>query len=193
VYLYLGLLVLLVGSLGLLMVAMAIYRHQRMLAEKKAQYLAARKQSDSYRARFESSQAEITRLRTDYNNILAEMTLLQTEMKEKRKEIKEILDILKEETSHLDEEMNQEFVKIVERRKEILKANWKLLNGEKNAYLEKLKQAQKDKDSMNKVMKKKDEAFRKWTEANVQMKRIAEEYEVLKKSSLFSFRKQPKF
>jgi len=179
--------------LGLLMVAMAIYRHQRMLAEKKAPYLAARKQGDSSKDRFESSQAEITRLRTDYNNILAEMTLLQTEIKEKRKEIKEILDILKEETSHLDEEMNQEFVKIVERRKELLKANWKLFNGKKTAYLEKLKQAQKDKDSMNKVMKKKDEAFRKWTEANVQMKRIAEEYEVLKKSSLFSFRKQPKF
>lgn len=174
-------------SLGVLFIAILVIRRQRMLAEKKAQYLACMKQRDYHQRRFKACQVDIEKLRVSYNSLLRDLNLLLIEMGKKKKEIKEILEVLKEESKGVDGQVEQDLTRIIERRKDMLKKDWQEFNGKKTSYLEKLKQAISDRQSMNGYIMRKEEEFRKWSKLEDYLKQLKKEYARMVRNPIIPF------
>ncbi len=177
-------------SLGVLFVAILVIRRQRMLAEKKSQYLACMKQRDYHQRRFKACQVDIEKLRASYNSLLRDLNLLLIEMGKKKKEIKEILEVLKEESKGVDGQVEQDLTRIIERRKGMLKKDWQEFNGKKTSYLEKLKQAISDRQSMNGYIMRKEEEFKKWSELEARLQQLKKEYARMVRNPIIPFGKK---
>ena len=184
------LLLVLILSLGFLFVAIMIIRHQRMLAEKKSRYLSCMKERDYHQRRYKACQVDIDKLRGSYNSLMRDLNLLLIEMGKKRNEIMDILEILKEESRDIDEHMEQDLTRIIERRKGMLKNNWQEFNGQKTIYLEKLKQAVSDKQSMSRYIMTKEEEFRKWSKLETILQQFKKEYEQMMRNPIIPFGKK---
>lgn len=184
------LLLVLILSLGFLFVAIMVIRHQRMLAEKKSRYLSCMKERDYHQRRYKACQVDIDKLRGSYNNLMRDLNLLLIEMEKKRNEIKDILEILKEESRDADKQMEQDLTRIIERRKGMLKDNWQEFNGQKTIYLEKLKQAVSDKQSMSRYIMTKEEEFRKWSKLETILQQFKKEYEQMMRNPIIPFGKK---
>lgn len=181
------LLLVLILSLGFLFITILIIRHQRMLAEKKFRYLSCMKERDYHQRRYKACQVDIDKLRGSYNSLMRDMNLLLIEMEKKRNEIMDILEILKEESRDVDEQMDQDLTRIIERRKGMLKDNWQEFNGQKTIYLEKLKQAVSDKQSMSRYIMTKEEEFRKWSKLETSLQQFKKEYEQIMRNPIIPF------
>jgi len=184
------LLLVLILSLGFLFIAILVIRHQRMLAEKKSRYLSCMKERDYHQRRYKACQVDIDKLRGSYNSLMRDLNLLLIEMEKKRNEIMDILEILKEESRDIDEHMEQDLTRIIERRKGMLKNNWQEFNGQKTIYLEKLKQAVSDKQSMSKYIMTKEEEFRKWSKLETSLQQFKKEYEQMMRNPIIPFGKK---
>ncbi len=181
------LLLVLILSLAFLFITILIIRHQRMLAEKKARYFSCMKQRDYHQRRYKACQVDIDKLRGSYNSLMRDLNLLLIEMGKKRDEIMDILEILKEESRDVDEHMEQDLTRIIERRKGMLKNNWQEFNGQKTIYLKKLKQAVSDKQSMSKYIMAKEEEFRKWSRLETSLQQFKKEYEQMMRNPIIPF------
>lgn len=177
-------------SLGILLIAILIIRHQRLLAEKKSQYLDCMKKRDYHQRRYKTHQVDIEKLRASYNSLLRDLNLLLTEMEQKGNEIREVLDVLKEESKDIDEQMEQDLARIIERRKGMLKKDWQVFNGQKTSYLEKIKQAISDRQSMNGYIVRKEEEFLKWKELETRLHQLKKEYELILRNPIIPFFKK---
>jgi len=178
-------------SLGIIGVAMAYYNRQRTLQEKKIQYLNFKKENSAHWRRYESYQADIDRLRSSYNTRIREIHLLNTEIEAKKKEIKEIMEILKEETKQVDSVMDRDLVRIIDRRKDIFKKHWAEQDGKKAAYLEKLQLAKQNQVSVNIIGSKREQEYQLWNQTKFHLERIKKEFDLLSKRSFFPFEKRP--
>ncbi|HUU26170.1 MAG TPA: hypothetical protein VM123_00020 [archaeon] len=190
-YLTILFLVILILALVALAVAMAYYRRQRMLDEKKVHYLGLRKENGNHWRRFESYQADIDRIRSDYNARLREIAILLGEIEQKRKEVRDVLGILKEEVRQKDDSMDRDLGKIIDRRKDIYRKLWSEFNGKKALYLSKLRQAKQSQVAIQNTNVKKDQEYQRWNETKILMERVKKEYESLLRNPLFSFMKKP--
>lgn len=184
------LLLVLILSLGFLFFSILIIRHQRMIAEKKSRYLNCMKERDYHQRRYKACQVDIDKLRGSYNSLMRDLNLLLIEMEKKRNEIMDILEILKEESRDIDEHMEQDLTRIIERRKGMLKDNWQEFNGQKTIYLKKLKQAVSDKQSMSKYIMTKEEEFRKWSKLETSLQQFKKEYEQMMRNPIIPFGKK---
>jgi hypothetical protein len=183
--------ILFIFSLVIIGLAMAYYHRQRILQEKKIRYLNVKKENSAHWRRYESYQADIDRLRSNYNTRLREMALFKIDIDAKKKEIKEILEILKEETKHVDSVMDRDLVRIIDRRKDILKKLWTEQDGKKAAYLEKLQLAKQNQVSVDIIGSKTEQEYQLWNQTKFLLERIKKEYDLLSKRSFFHFEKRP--
>ena len=177
----------LIVSLGILAIAILFFRQQRILAEKKAQYVSCLKERDFHQRRYKACQVDIDKLRANHNSLMRELNHLLTEMGEKRSELANVLEILKEESKSIDDQMNQDLSRIVQRRKTMLKDDWQALNGQKASYLEKVKKVISDRQSMSAYIAKKEEEFKKWKEFETVLQMLKKQYEQLKRNPIIPF------
>ena len=180
-------LVALLVSVAILAIAILVFRHQRMLQEKKAQYLKCRKEQGFHHRRYTTYQADLDRLRVAYNSRLRDLMLLGSEIEKSKDEIREILDILREESKTVDEEMERDLSRIIMRRKGMIANLWVATNGKKQLWLEKLKQAREDRRVQSDLIEKKDREFQLLTKTNSELGKLKREYETISRSSVFSF------
>jgi hypothetical protein len=180
----------LVVSVVVLSIAILVIRHQRMLAEKKSQYLNCMKQRDYHQRRYKACQVDIDKVRASHNNLLGDLNQLLIEMEEKRNGISEVLEILREESKGVDNQMEQDITRIIERRKGMLKNDWQVFNGLKASYLEKLKKALSDRQSMNEAIMKKEDEFKRWKHLEACLQQLQKEYEQIKRNPIIPFGKK---
>ena len=178
----------LIFALFVLFVAILIINHQRMLKEKKMQYLSCQEKKHFHQSRYQSYQKDTDRLRSDYNNKLRDIILLSEEIGNKKKVITEVLEILRKEVNQIDHQMDRDSDKIIDRRKNMIKNYWQELNGIKTAYLEKVKQAQSDQVSLERLKVKKDDEFKKFIEMKSELEKIEDEYVQLMRNPVLPFR-----
>jgi len=177
-------------SMAVLVVAIMLFRHQRQVAEIKATFLNSKKQRNFFHQRYLTYQADLDRLRVSYNSMMKELVHIKSEMTDCKNGIKEILEILKEETRGVDDQMSQELSRIIDRRKSIVRQQWQEFNGKKALLLEKMDLALTEKASEESLIQKKDDAFAKLTEMNAILSRIKKEYERVVRSPIISFGKK---
>ncbi len=174
-------------SLGVLGVAMIYFRHQRSLQEKKNQYQILHKECGAIWRRYESCQGDIDRMRANYTGRVREMNLLLGDVDAKRREIRDVLEILKEESRRVDLEMDRDLLRIIERRKGILQRAWNEYDGKKAAYLGKLQLAHQSQEGMSSINLRRDQEYQRWSQVKLRMERAKREYEALARRSVFSF------
>ncbi|MEA1996122.1 MAG: hypothetical protein U9N45_00710 [Gemmatimonadota bacterium] len=183
-------LIVLILSIVVLLIGMAYSRHSRRLEEKKVQYINHRKEFNKHSRRYQAYQADIERLRSDYNLRMRELRLLTDEVGPLKKEIREVIEILKGEAERVDSRLDQDLVKIIQRRKDIINTRWISLNTKKTAYVTKIQQARQSQVSIDTIMKKKDKEFQQCNEMKLLMERLKKEYEILAKRPIISLRKK---
>jgi hypothetical protein len=182
-----GIVIALIFSTVVLLLAVKVYRRQQMLDQKRAEYLSFKKMNTAHWKRFETCQVEIDRIKADGKVKSREISLLIVEMDRKRREIREILEILKDESDHMDGAMDRDLLRIADRRKQILKAHWKELNGRKTAFLLKAQELQQCLGAVDGIIQRKDQEYAKWNETKLQLERLKQEFEQLSRSSVLSF------
>jgi hypothetical protein len=175
---------------SILVIAIMVFRHQRALQEKKASYLRCRKEQGFHHRRYTTFQADLDRLRVSYNSRLRDLMLLGSEIEKSKDEIREILDILREESGGVDEEMEQDLSRIILRRKGMIENLWTAMNGKKVLWLDKLKKAREDRKAQNDLIDKKDKEFKLLTELNNELGKLKREYEEISRSSVFSMTRE---
>ena len=89
----------LVSSLAILFFAMSMFRRQRLLDEKKAEYLTIKRKNSYHWSLFRKAQANIDRIKSLCRNKESELITLLNEIANIKKDIKETLEILKKESS----------------------------------------------------------------------------------------------
>ena len=185
-----GVIAALVLSLVIFFFAVTVHRRQQMLSQKRAEYVAVKRDNASHWKRFETSQVEIDRLKADVKARVRDLNVMILDMDGKRKEIREVLEILKEENDNMDNRMDHDLSKIVERRKQILKAHWKEMNGLKTLYIQKMQEVAAMRGGMNGLLSKKDSEYVKWNKTKLQMERLKREFDSISRSSIMSFSKK---
>jgi hypothetical protein len=176
--------------LGILAVAVLVFRHQRMLQEKKAAYQKCSKERVFHHRRYTTLQVDLDRLRVSYNNRIRELMLMNTEMEKLKGEIREILEILRDESKSVDQEMEQDLSRIIERRKGMIENLWKEINGKKMLWMDRVKQARTDRKSQNGLIEKKDREFQLMAQFNDELVKLKHEYDELARSSILSIGKK---
>jgi hypothetical protein len=186
-----GVIVALVLSVVIFFIAVGIHRRQQLLNLKRSEYLVAKRDNAAHWKRFETCQVEIDRCKSDVKMRSRDLHVMILEMDKKRNEIREILNILREESERADLEMDRELAKIVERRKMILRTHWKEMNGIKTLFIQKMKEISQFRAGIANVLSRKDDEYVKWNKTKMQMERLKREFEAVSRSSIFSFsRKQ---
>jgi hypothetical protein len=173
--------------MAILGLAITAFLHRRLLEEKKAAYLNVRKERGFHYRRFTTCQADLERLRVSFNSRLREVNHLKNEIEGKKKEIQDILDILREEFKQVDNEMDKDLTRIIGRRKGMIVNHWKELNGKKTLYLEKLKESQVDKLSRQKLIETKESEYQMLSQLNSELARLKAEYARIARRSILSF------
>jgi len=181
----LGILIL---ALVVLFIAFFIIQHQRMLKEKKVQYLSCKKKQKFHHNRYQFYQKDIERLRSDYNKKLKDIIFLSKEISNKKKLILEVLEILREEVKQVDNQMDHDSDRIIHRRKNMIKNYWVELNGIKTAYLEKLKQVQSNQVSLERLKENKDDEFKIFAEIKSELEQLEDEYVRMLRNPVLPFR-----
>ena len=171
----------------ILALAILTYRRQHLLTEMKALYLKARKERAFHYRRYTTYQADIDRLRVNFESHLGELDRLKNEIEAKKKEITDILDILREEIKQTDFEIDKDLTRIIERRKGMILKHWKELDGKKTLYLEKLKEIKQGKVTQRTLVEKKESEFQALSQSNSEIARVKAEYDRVIRSSIFSF------
>ena len=123
-----------------------------------------------------------------HNSKLEDIIFLSKEIETKKKVITEIIEILREEIKQIEEHTDGISTKIIERRKGMINKYWQELNGVKTAYLEKLKEVQTDKFSMESLIAKKDEEFRIYSEILSEVENLKSKYESMLRKPVSPFR-----
>lgn len=172
-------------ALMVLFAFIKISHRQQMLNEKKARYGNFIKKRKFHFNRYQAYQKDIERLNSVLNEKFKDMTLLSMEIEDRKKIIKEILDILREEDNKIEEQTDPSFIKIVDRRKSMFKEQWEELNGDKTAYLEKYKQVQADMVPIENLKSKKNNEFRVYSEMRSEEERLKGEYENILQKPVF--------
>ena len=180
----------LILSIAVLFVAVMLFRHQRQVAEIKAAFFHSKKQRNFFHQRYLTYQADLDRLRVSYNSMMKELLHIKSEMTDNKNEIKEILEILKEETRGVDDQMSMELSRIIDRRKSIVKQQWQAFNGRKALLIEKMNRVLAEKANEESLIQKKDEAFAKLTELNAILARIKKDFDRIVRSPIISFGKK---
>ena len=173
-------------AIFILVIAILVFRHQRALQEKKAMYLRCRKEQGFHHRRYTTFQADLDRLRVAYNSRLRDLMLLGSDIEKAKDEIREILNILREESKMIDEEMKQDLSRIIMRRKGMIENLWTVMNGKKMLWLEKLKKAREDCRTQNDLIDKKEREFKMLNDLNNELGRLKREYESISRSSVFA-------
>lgn len=174
-------------ALIVLFLAMTVYRHQRRLEQKKVEYLALKKETATHWMHYEKAQVNIDRIKSKNKEKQNEMGLMQMEINRNRKEISEIMEILKEEIKNADEEMNQDLSRIISRRKAMLKKSWSNCNLKKRKYLDDLNMIRTLNGSQLDENRKKDVLYNRWKSSGEAMEKIKRDYESLANSSALPF------
>ncbi len=176
-------------SVGTLVVAVLVFRHQRLLQEKKAAYMKCSKERGFHDRRYKTLQADLDRLRVSYNSRIRELMQMNSEMERLRGEIKEILEILRDESKSVDQEMEQDLSRIIQRRKGMIRKLWQEINGKKTLWMEKIKQAGTDRQSQKDLIEKKEREFQLLARLSKELGRLKHEYEHLAQGSIVSIGK----
>ncbi|MBN2289330.1 MAG: hypothetical protein JXQ83_08355 [Candidatus Glassbacteria bacterium] len=177
-------------SVAVLFVATNIYRRQRMLEQKKAEYLHYHRQQNSHWALFRKAQANIDRIKGLCKNKQAEFVTILQAVEEDKKEIKETLEILKKETRSTGDDFAGDLGRIIERRKTLIKKRWLNMNGKKAAFIGRRKELQALMNSIDREIKVKDRAYEKWLETKGTLSRIKIEYERISNKPVSAFIKE---
>lgn len=186
-----GVIVALVLSVIVFFFAVGIHRRQQLLNLKRSEYLVVKRDNAVHWKRFETCQIEIDRCKSDVKMRTRDLNVMILDMDKKRNEIREVLNILREENDRADLEMDRDLTKIVERRKMILRTHWKEMNGLKTLFIQKMKEVSQLRGGIASVTTRKDDEYLKWTRTKMQMERLKREFEAVSRSSIFSFsRKQ---
>ena len=179
--------VLVVASVAIFAAALII-NQQRRLKEKKMQFISCSKKRDFHQSRYQGCQKEIERLKSDYNKKLTDLAFLSKEMSNKKQVITEVLEILREETSTIHEQMGHDSTNIMDRRKGMIKKYWQELNGEKTSYLEKLKRVGSNQVSLERLKENKDDEFKKLNQIQSQLENFKSEYLRLARNPILPFK-----
>jgi len=180
--------IILIVAVAVLFMACLIIQRQRLLKEKKMQYVICRKKKNFHHSRYQFYQKDIERLKSDYNSKLKDTAVLSREISTKKKSIMEILEILIEENKQIDERMDRNSGKITDRRKNMISNYWQELNGAKTAYLEKVRQAHSDQVSLNGLQARQSEEFNKFTKTKSKLEQLKAEYSRLLQNPVLPFR-----
>lgn len=182
-----GVIAALLLSLLILFYAISVHRRQQLLNRKRAEYMAVKKENAAHWKRFESSQIEIDRQKADIKARTRDLNVMILDMDHKRKEIREVLDILKEESDRMDSRVDQDISKIVERRKQILRTHWKETNGLKTLFIQKMQEVGQLRAGIDNTLSRKDSEYIKWTQTKLQMARLKHEFETISRSSILNY------
>ena len=174
-------------ALIILFLALTVYRHQRRLEQKKAEYMAVKKETATHWMHYEKTQINIDRIKGKNREKQNEMGLMQLDIQRNRKEVSEIMEILKEEIKNADEEMDQDLSRIISRRKAMLKKSWSNCNLKKRKYIDDLNMIRKLNESQLEENKKKDVLYNRWKSSKEVMEKIKRDYELLVTSSALPF------
>ncbi|MCE5272851.1 hypothetical protein LLH00_16350 [bacterium] len=176
----------LVISITILIFAMAFHRRQIILNQKRAEYLTVKRDNAAHWKRFETCQVEIDRYKADVKLRSRDLNVMIVEMDKKRHEIRDVLEILRDENDQAENDMDRELTKILERRKGILRGHWKELNGMKTLFIQKMADVSQLKSGIDSVVVRKDDEYQKWAKTKIKMDRLKNEFEAVSRSSLFS-------
>jgi len=176
--------------LGIMVVAVLVFRHQRMIQEKKAAYQKCSKERTFHHRRYTTLQADLDRLRVSYNNRIRELMLMDKEIEGLKGEIREILEILRDESKSVDQEMEQDLSRIIERRKGMTENLWNEINGKKLLWMDKIKQAKTDRNSQSGLIEKKEREYKLLAQYNNELTKLKQEFEELSRSSILSLGKK---
>ena len=169
--------------------AVLVFRHQRRLQEKKAAYVRCTKERGYHHRRYTVLQADLERLRVSFNSRIRDLMQMNTEMEQIKGEVKEILEILRDESKAVDHEMELDLSRIIKRRKGMIMKLWREIDSKKTLWMEKNKQAKAERESQNNLIQQKDKAFKSFTQLSHELARLKQEYERLASSSIVSFGK----
>jgi len=174
-------------SFAVLFTAMNIYRRQRMLEDKKAEYQSLRMKNSSHWSLFRRALANIDRLHTLFKNKQTEIIALLQDIENDKKEIKETLEILKKEAKQTSVDLGGDLERIVERRKILIKKHWLAMNGKKVMFVERRKELQSLMASVEREKTAKDKEYAKWVDTKDSMARLKSEFERISTKPFFSF------
>jgi hypothetical protein len=174
-------------SFAVLFTAMNIYRRQRMLEDKKAEYHSLRMKNSSHWSLFRKSQANIDRLHTLFKDKQTEIIALLQNIENDKKEIKETLEILKKEAKQTSGDLGGDLERIVERRKILIKKHWLTMNGKKVMFVERRKELQSLMASVEREKTNKDKEYAKWVDTKDRLAHLKSEYEQISTKPFFSF------
>ena len=174
-------------SFAVLFTAMNIYRRQRMLEDKKAEYQSLRMKNSSHWSLFRRALANIDRLHTLFKNKQTEVIALLQNIENDKKEIKETLEILKKEAKQTSGDLGGDLERIVERRKILIKKHRLAMNGKKVLFVERRKELQSLMASVELEKTTKDKEYAKWTDTKDRLAHLKSEYEQLSTKAFFSF------
>lgn len=174
-------------SMVILFYAVTVHRRQQLLNEKRAEYLSVKRDNSNHWKRFESSQVEVDHLRVDINARTRDLNMIFVDMERKRKEVREVLEILKDENDRVNSQMDRELSKIVDRRKQILRTHWKEMNGLKTIYIQKMQEVGQLHEGVENILSRKDAEYEKWDHTRLRMAHLKHEFEIISRSSFLSF------
>ncbi len=180
----------LVSSLFILFMAMSMFRRQRLLDEKKAEYLTIKRKNSHHWSLFRKSQANIDRIKSLCRNKESELFTLLNEIENIKKDIKDTLVILKKETKQVEGDLAEDLGRIIVRRKTLVKNSWQSMNGKKVAFIERLKEIQGLVASTEREKSVKDQEYLKWNETKQVLARIKREFGQIHRSRFISFEKK---
>jgi hypothetical protein len=179
-------------SVAVLFVAMNIYRRQRLLADKKAEYNSCRRNNASQWSLFRKAQANIDRIKNSCTNKQSELFSLLQAVNQDKIEIKDTLEILKRESSQTKDDFGGDLERIIERRKMLVKKRWNTTNGKKALFIERRKELQNLMGSMDREVILKDKVYAKWLKTKTKMDRIRSEYSRISTKPISAFEKDSK-
>ncbi len=174
-------------SFAVLFTAMNIYRRQRMMEEKKAEYQSLKMKNNSHWSLFRRALANIDRLNTLCKSKQTELITLLQDIEIDKKEIKETLEILKKETREASGDLGRDLERIIERRKMLIKKRWLTMNGKKVMFVERRKELQSHMASIEREKTNKNKEYAEWTETKDRLARLKREYERISTQPFFSF------
>ncbi|MEA2064176.1 MAG: hypothetical protein U9P14_10790 [Gemmatimonadota bacterium] len=170
-----------------LFAALQAYRRQRLLDQKKAQYLNFKKKGSYHWSRFMKIKADIERTIDKCKMKRNELSLLLLEIADGNEEVRQVLEILKEEIKSNKEETDYDVGRIIDRRKKLLRNRWKDLNGKRTSYQDRRKELQILILSIDEEKREKEREYTRWNETKIILENVKNEYDRIRNQPFFLF------
>lgn len=163
-------------------------RRQQLVIEKKLQLDSFKKKLDYHFTRYKAYVREIERIKSKCYEKTEEMIEINKDIDEKKKSIKEALELVIKEQNQLEGFSDPSVEKILERRKLIVQKQWDVLDKKKMVYLEKRKEALSINKPIEVMNIKKDKEYALFSKMGSEVERKTKEYESVREKPLFFFK-----